>query len=405
MVQHVAELTRTLLECEYVSVILVEPERDQLRLVAVAGASKELEHAWFKMVEKLSLHEAVDAGSLLRLRRGEVLLVAQSQPLLQVLSTTNTQKVMIAPIHLHEQFTGMLVLHPESRKHKYSLQEKKVVAEVVGTFVASLIERERLVNEQAKALSLNAIDQQMSNFLSLVGHELRTPLTAMKSNIWFATNLLADVLQEMQEEETSLRSLVEDVRELLYRVDQLVGVQNRLVGDLLDVSRIQVSNLDLRFQPHNLTTLVLQIVERLASAISTNRLRVVGGYEKNVPVLVDEERIGQVLNNYLTNALTYSVSDRAVKIDVQTQGQYARVSVHDAGPGLSAEEQEHIWERFYGVPRVVAQANLRGGLGSGFYLCRMIIEHHQGQVGLESVVGEGSTFWFTLPLVEQTTKT
>ena len=410
MVQHITELTRNLLECEYVSVVLVEPEKDQLHLVVLAGpSSKEQEHEWYTAVENLFLHEALDAGSLARLREGEVLQVAQTQPLLQAMPSTNVQKVMIAPLRLQEQFTGMLILHPECKKHKYSLQEKKAVAEVVGAFIASLIERERLLNEravaQANALSLDAIDQRMSNFLSLVGHELRTPLTAIKSNIWFATNLLTDVLQEMQEEESSFISLVEDVRELLYRVDQLVGVQNRLVSELLDVSRIQVSKLDLRFQPHNLTTLVLQIAEELASTASTNRLRAVGGDEKSVPVLVDGDRIGQVLHHYLTNALTYSASDHPVEIDVQIQGQYARVSVHDAGPGLSHEERERVWERFYRVPRVVAQANPRGGLGLGLYICRMIIEHHQGQVGVESVVGEGSTFWFTLPLVAQASKT
>ena len=198
----------------------------------------------------------------------------------------------------------------------------------------------------------------------------------------------------------SLRNLVEDVQELLYRVDQLVGVQNRLVTELLAVSSIQVSKLDLQFQPYRLIPLVLQVAERLASTTSTNRLRVVAGDEERVCVLMDGERIEQVLNKYITNALTYSMLDRPVEIHVQAQGQYARVSVHDAGPGLTPEEQEHVWERFYRVSRVVAQANFRGGLGLGLYLCRTIIELHQGQVGVESVVGEGSTFWFTLPLIK-----
>ncbi len=401
MVQHTTELTRTLLECEYVSVVLVELEKDQLRLVSLAGASKEQEHDWSTAIGNLVLHEAVDAGTLSRLRGGEVVQVAQTQPLLQRMSTTNMREIMIAPLRVHEQFMGMFILHSNAKKYKYSLQEKKAVVEVVGTFIGSFIERERLSNErvavQEKAPSLDTINQRTSDFLSLVGHELRTPLTAIKSNIWFATNLLTDALQQVREEEASLRSLVEDVRELLYRVDQLVGVQNGLVSELLDVSRIQVNKLDLQFQPHNLITLVLQVAESLAPTTSTDRLRVIAG-EESISALVDGERIGQVLNNYLTNALTYSAPDRPVEISVRAQGQQARVSVCDAGPGLTREEQEHVWERFYRVPRVVAQANTRGGLGLGLYLCRMIIELHQGQVGVESIVGEGSTFWFTLPL-------
>ncbi len=328
MVQHVAELTRTLLECEYVSVVLIEPEKDQLHLVSIAGALKEQEKDWFMAIENLLLHEAVDAESFSRLRRGEVIQVAQTLPLLQTMCSTNVQKVIIAPLRLQEQFIGMLILHPASKKHKYSLQEKKAVAEVVGTFVAAVIERpsDERIAVQAHALSLDTLDQRMSNFLSLVGYELRTPLTIMKSNIWFATNLLTDVLQQVQEEDASLKSLIKDVREMLYRVDQLVEVQNQLVSELLDVSRLQVSKLDLRFQHHNLTILVLQIAESFASTVSTNRLRVVGGDEKSIPVLVDEDRIEQVLSNYLTNALTYSESDCPVEIDIQVQGQHARVS-------------------------------------------------------------------------------
>ena len=402
MVQHITELTRTLLECEHVSVVLIEPEKNLLRLVSLAGISKEQEHDWSTALENLVLHEALDAGTLSRLCGGEVVQVAQTQPLLQNMSTTNMREVMIAPLRVHEQFMGILILHSNAKKYKYSLQEQKAVVEVAGTFIASFIERECLSNERVgvstNTSSLDTTNQRMSDFLSLVGHELRTPLTAMKSNVWFATNLLTDVLQQVREEEASLRSLVEDVRELLYRVDQLVGVQNGLVSELLDVSRIQVSKLDLQLRPHNLTTLVFHTIERLSRATSTNRLHLIESNEERVPVLVDEERIGQVLNNYLTNALTYSPSDRPVEISVQVQGQQAQVSISDTGPGLSPEEQEHVWERFYRVPRVVAQANSRGGLGLGLYLCRMIIELHQGQVGVESIVGEGSTFWFTLPL-------
>jgi signal transduction histidine kinase len=370
--------------------------------MSIAGISREQEQNWHVAIENLYLHEALDAETLSRLREGKVLQVAQPQPLLQVMSVTNMQKMLIAPIHVKEQFTGMLTLHSETRKHPFSVQERKVVAKVIGTFIASIIERERLANEQAEiqvpALPSSTLDQGMSDFLSLMSHELRTPLTAIKSNNWFATNLLTDALQQVQEEETPVKSLLEDVRELLYRVDQLVGVQNRLVSELLEVSRLQVKKLDLQFRSHNLTTLVLQTIERVTHTAATNRLRFLGRDEKNIPVLVDGERIEQVLDNYIINALTYSPLEQPVDIDIQVQGQQARVLVHDEGPGLTTKEQEHLWERFYRVPRVVAQANSRGGLGLGLYLCRVMIEHHQGQVGVESIVEKGSTFWFTLPL-------
>ena len=76
----------------------------------------------------------------------------------------------------------------------------------------------------------------------------------------------------------------------------------------------------------------------------------------------------------------------------------ARVSVRDEGPGLSVEEQQYIWERFHQVERIKVQSGSSGGLGLGLHICRTIVDGHQGQVGVESTPGEGSTFWFTLPL-------
>ncbi len=108
--------------------------------------------------------------------------------------------------------------------------------------------------------------------------------------------------------------------------------------------------------------------ERLSHANSTDRLRLIGKDEESIPVLVDKGRIKQVLDHYMINALTYSAVDLPVEISIQAQGQSVRFSVHDAGPGLTLEEQEHVWERFYRVQRIVMQAHTRGGLGLGLYI-------------------------------------
>src|SRR5579885_574179 len=117
-------------------------------------------------------------------------------------------------------------------------------------------------------------------------------------------------------------------------------------------------------------------------------------------VYADPDRINQVLTNFLTNALKYSPETMAVTVAmrIEQENERAEVQVRDHGPGLSAEQQAHIWERFYRAPGIEVQSGSGVGLGLGLYISRSLIERQSGTVQVTSVPGEGSTFSFTLPL-------
>ena len=109
-------------------------------------------------------------------------------------------------------------------------------------------------------------------------------------------------------------------------------------------------------------------------------------------------RIPWVVTNYLTNALKYAPAEQPVVVGLDVSGHEAQVWVRDQGPGLPLEEQAQVWERFHQVKGIEIQSDVGVGLGLGLYICRTIIERHQGRVGVESAPGQGSIFWFTLPL-------
>src|SRR5205807_2386024 len=116
-------------------------------------------------------------------------------------------------------------------------------------------------------------------------------------------------------------------------------------------------------------------------------------------VYVDRNRLQQVLSNYLTNALKFSPDTEPVHVGLSLEAGNVRVWVQDHGPGLSHEQQQHIWKRFYQARQPSIQSWSQVGLGLGLYICQQLISRQQGQVGIESTLGHGATFWFTLPLL------
>jgi signal transduction histidine kinase len=191
------------------------------------------------------------------------------------------------------------------------------------------------------------------------------------------------------------------VQDMLNRAERQVHVQNRLISDLLDISRIQANRLELHLAHSDLLTIVRETIEDQRAAALTRTLFLELPLQiPAIPIYADADRIIQVITNYITNALKYSESDRPVRVSVEIQDKQARVSVRDEGPGLTHQEQERIWQRFYRVPGITTLSGSGVGLGLGLYICHTIVERHNGQVGVQSTVGVGSTFWFSLPLAE-----
>ncbi len=166
----------------------------------------------------------------------------------------------------------------------------------------------------------------------------------------------------------------------------------RLVNDLLDVTSADTNQLPHRPRPADLAA----TVEEAIDIFERGNVRQIARALPSAPVMLtfDPDRLLQVLLNLLENAAKYAPLPAPISVALMRTGAHARVEVRDGGPGLSAENQRRVFDRF---ARARGTDDDTRGLGLGLYLCRAIIEAHGGRLGVESVPGQGATFWFEVP--------
>lgn len=279
----------------------------------------------------------------------------------------------------------------------YGVPRKNAQGEIIGAvcIYRDVTERRKVEQSTNNALiSLREANKRMDEFLGMASHELKTPLTAINGYISLAKEHLATI--------TNFSAITDDnlkpVHEMLHRAERHGDLMHRLVNDLLDVSRILGSKLHYEQKLCNLSAIVYDIVQDQSRIVPQRAIYLKMPIGQEVPIFADADRIGQVVMNYLTNAFKYSPLDQPIEIQLHREPDCARVIVRDNGPGLSTTEQERIWQRFYQSNEIEVQNGTDGGLGLGLHICRTIIEYHHGQIGVNSTPGQGSSFWFTLPL-------
>ncbi len=403
--QRLAELTCQVLGCSRVGITAVDPETETLRAIAVVGLPPDQETQWWSVQRELELRgvrlgDGADADMLARFRAGEVLVLDMTQPPYSDLPNpygVTTQ--LVAPMRAGEALVGILSLDYGGPPHAFT-EDERALAGAVAQLGGLVVERERLLHErataQAAALALEEANRRMNEFLSIASHELRTPLTVIKTNLQLLARLRERSAVEPVEDARRSSGAGREVL-LMERSERQVDRLVRLVEDMLDVSRVQQGKLEMRMESADLLGVVREEVEQQRHAHPTRDIHLMLP-ETPVPVVVDQGRIGQVVTNYLTNALKYSPGGQPVEVWVSVADDIARVCVKDQGPGLPPEEHERVWQMFHRAEGIEVLSGSGVGLGLGLHIARTIVERHGGQVGIESAPGHGSTFWFTLPL-------
>ncbi|GER86967.1 sensor histidine kinase [Dictyobacter vulcani] len=411
--RELTELTCSVLDCAHVGIYMVEGEKHTLSMLAALGWSEEQEQACARWLssESVNLATLLPPAMLSAFMENETLVIDARQPEFTTWQRLYpVENLLVVPILFGGCLLAVLAIDHGMGQHTYTSNER-MLASTIARLAALVLERPRLLTErseaQSRVLALQDARTRMEDFLGLASHELRTPLTTIKANTQLSMRRLKSILQRPELLLEGTDSKVRASFDMLERVDRQVGVLNRLVGDMLDVSRIQAGRLQMhmRQEPCELLQIVETAIKEQHKAVPERNITVHFASQDPMLIMVDPDRIKQVVNNYLSNALKYSEADQPVAVVVQLDQEIAgsrqvRVTVQDKGSGIVAEEQPHIWECFYQSPSSKPVSGSGVGLGLGLYINQTLIERHGGQVGVVSVPGEGSLFWFTLPLSE-----
>jgi two-component system phosphate regulon sensor histidine kinase PhoR len=231
---------------------------------------------------------------------------------------------------------------------------------------------------------LRRLERVRRDFVANVSHEFKTPLTAIQG---FAETLLNGAL----EDKANRKRFVEIIREHARRLA-------RLTDDLLKLSRIEAGRLELEIRPIRVETLVSGCVETARLNAKARGLEIQVDLQENTPsVRGDGLQLGEVLQNLLDNAVQYTPSGGYIEVKARSNGNGVTFTVTDTGIGIPESDLERIFERFYRVD--AARSREAGGTGLGLAIARHIVEAHGGRIWVESAVGQGSRFHFSIPSV------
>jgi PAS domain S-box-containing protein len=279
------------------------------------------------------------------------------------------------PISFGDKAVGNLYLTGKHGGEEFSADDQRMV-ESLARYVGAIMEIARLGDEARDAV------RSRDNVLATVSHDLRSPLSA----IAISSRLLQRML--VAEEEATARRQAETIGRAADRM-------SRLIDDLVTASTIEAGRLTVIPHRSRIEQIVAEAIEMFTFVAADNGLAIDAQVPSGLPeVLCDHDRVHQVLANLVGNATKFTPAGGQITIEVARHGDEVWVSVVDTGPGISADTQPHIFERYWKEER----ASGRRGAGLGLFISKGIVDSHGGRIWVEGTVGTGARFTFSLPV-------
>jgi signal transduction histidine kinase len=286
-----------------------------------------------------------------------------------------TRAVIATPLEWADELLGVIVFHSQVPR-RWSEQDVTLI-EAAAREVSSSVHNARMYEDALETVEeLQELEQRRADYISMVSHEIRSPMTVVAG--------IADILGKKRH-----RMSEENLTELISSLEREARRLARLVSEVLDLERIDRGGMNL---VHSAVDLVALIGEAVEDTGESSRIEVRCEPAAAV-VQVDRDKIKQVLINLISNAAKFSPDEAQITIGLDHSDGHYQIGVQDRGPGISEEDRQRLFKRFSRLTPTQAKP----GSGLGLYLSRLIVERHGGRIWVESEVGAGTTFYFTVP--------
>lgn len=357
------------------------------RRVETENLQQELDSKSNELADLKASFEALlahlDNGVVLVDQQGNVLLSNSRVQNIFALSSDESQAATLPSLLRHYQFVDLwrraIQLGAPQSLSAEVLQSKRFVRASVYPLRDSLTGHALLLFEDVT--ELRRLETVRRDFVSNVSHELRTPLTSLKA---LTESLRAGALDEP-----------ETARRFLGHIETEVDALSELVSELLELARTESQNVPLQREPVDPCEILSSGVDRLRLQAERANVSLTKSCQENMPnVSADAPRLEQVFVNLIHNAIKFTPAGGSIQVAAKLKGSAVEFSVSDTGIGINPEDQTRIFERFYKTD----PARNKSGTGLGLAIAKHLVEAHGGQIGVESEEGQGSRFYFTVPL-------
>jgi len=319
---------------------------------------------------------------------------------LEIQQSADIKTSVVYPIKVKNKVIGTMIYSMVKYVNKLAVKEGEILSyftDLIGIAVqnsllySDLQTRSKQLKKANK--KLKDIDQRKDEFISIASHELKTPLAIVNTNLWMLSHIS--------------KNLDEKQKKFMHEMGSGLRRMTRVVNNLLDISRIEQDRFVLSNSEIDLVSLIQTTVSEFKPLVSSKGLNL--SFDKpNFPikVIVDKDRIDEVLGNFLSNANKYTEKG-GIKVTVKERAttHSVRVAIADTGPGISRKDYDKIFTKFGRAGEGLKRSAVGASTGLGLYISKRIIEEMGGKVGFTSRLGVGSVFWFELPVVAKKQKT